>query len=108
LFDNSGIYRGKRIVSAEFIDDATSEQQPIGSFGEGNGYGYGWWIGGEGGIRGYMAQGYGGQTIVVIPNHHIVIAITYKWKVSNQSALDQQNEALNVIASGVLKSILKL
>ena len=55
-----------------------------------------------------MAQGYGGQTILVIPQKEIAIAMTYRWKVSNQMAADQQREALNVIGAGVLKALLNI
>ncbi len=106
LYLNGGMFDGKRIVSKAFIKDATSQQEPEGFFGSQEGYGYGWWVGGDENVRGFMAQGYGGQTILVVPDHEIVIATTYKWKVSNQMAADQQQEALNVVGAGVLKALL--
>ncbi len=108
LYVNGGTFKGRRIVSEQFIRDATSQQEPKGFFNGEEGYGFGWWVGGDGNVRGYMAQGYGGQTIVVIPEHKIVIAVTYKWKVSNQMAADQQRKALNVVAGEVIQGILKM
>ncbi len=106
LYLNKGTFNGERIISESFISEATRQQEPEGFFNSHEGYGYGWWVGGDENVRGFMAQGYGGQTILVIPAHEIVIAITYRWKVSNQMAADQQREALNVIGGGVLKALL--
>ncbi len=108
LYLNKGTFNGKRIVSEAFIEEATRQHEPKGFFGSKEGYGYGWWIGGDDNVRGYMAQGYGGQTIIVIPEHEIVIAMTYRWKVSNQMAVDQQREALNVIGASAIQAILNL
>lgn len=105
LYANKGVFNGKRIVSESFIKEATSPQNPPGQFGGQGGYGYAWWIGEGEGVKGYMAQGYGGQTILVVPEEELVIVVTYTWRVSAQKAADQQQEATNVLAAAVVRGI---
>lgn len=73
LYLNGGMWDGKRIVSAEWIEESTKEQSrwekrdlP---------YGYLWWIDHEQG-HGYAAMGDGGNIIYVNPKNGIVVAIT--------------------------------
>lgn len=106
LFANDGIYKGKRVISSSFVKEATKLHANDAVAEDGKGYGYGWWTGTDSGLRIFFAQGYGGQTVVVVPEHELVIVTTYKWKVSNQMAADQQMEALNKVIGSVLKSML--
>ena len=108
LYANGGMINGNRILSEQFIKEATSLHNPIGSFTEqeaGFGYGYAWWIGNPEGIKGYMASGYAGQTIIVIPAFQLVIAMTQEWLVNGQTAIKQQERAQK-IAGLVLEVIL--
>ncbi|MHA2287954.1 MAG: serine hydrolase domain-containing protein [Promethearchaeota archaeon] len=66
---NEGKWRGRQVVSAEWIEESTSTQIfPFNLFP----YGYLWWIG----YVSFQASGLFGQKIVVIPEHDIVVAIT--------------------------------
>jgi CubicO group peptidase (beta-lactamase class C family) len=66
---NEGKWRGRQVVSAEWIEESTSTQIfPYNLFP----YGYLWWIGSVS----FQASGLFGQKIVVIPEHDIVVAIT--------------------------------
>lgn len=67
---NKGLWNGNTIVSSEWIDTSTSGHTIFG-YDDGP-YGYHWWIR----PKGYMAQGYGGQYIYVIPKEQLVIIIT--------------------------------
>lgn len=107
LYMNEGRANGKQVISNEYIIHATRIQQPNRAFEE-DGYGYGWWIGGdkELDVQGYMAQGYGGQTILVIPKQKLIIVTTFRWRLNAQDASDQQDKAMNVVGAEVLKGIL--
>ncbi len=65
LFLNRGVYEGKQIVSANYIEEATTPArcQPN--------YGYFWWIREDG----QGCRGFGGQNITVIPKKKIVAVI---------------------------------
>ncbi len=100
---NGGLYNGKRIISSEYLEESTDIQYSFNVYEEENiqeGYGYGWWTINVDGVKAFMAMGYGGQTIAVIPDLELVIVTTYNWRVSGDKALEQQNKA-QVIAKAV-------
>ena len=80
LYLNKGMYNGKRIVSEEWINKAstvkitTSNIEPFGPS-----YGYLWWIGNTHGHYYFFANGYGGQFIVVCPYLNLIVVATYNW-----------------------------
>ncbi len=96
---NGGTYKQQRILSKEYIDLATSNVHVFNKNTDldlEEGYGYGFWTVRYQKVRGYMAMGYGGQTIVGIPKYGIVCVVTYPWKVGGERALDQQNKANDI------------
>lgn len=74
---DKGVWQGKRIVSAEWIDRMTSR---LVSMPHGEGYGYQWWLAtyklGPESVDTYQASGWGGQRIIVIPALRSVVVIT--------------------------------
>jgi len=104
LFLHKGNYKGRQIVSKSYMEDATSIQQPPNDFfGDTSGYGYCFWISNETKAEGYAAQGYGGQTILVLPDYEMIIVTTYKWRVNGNQAGKQQDEAFSVVAYAIMK-----
>lgn len=76
LYTNGGIWKGKRIVSEEWINKATSfisDNSPNENINSGCGYGYQIWLNSFGGFRG---AGSYGQYCVVIPEKKLVVSIT--------------------------------
>jgi CubicO group peptidase (beta-lactamase class C family) len=84
LCADGGRWRGKHIVSAEWIADSTKQHAPDRS------YGYQWWLGalaaGDRKFNAYGAQGRGGQFIIVLPELKMVAVFT-GW---NEGALGEQ------------------
>jgi len=68
LYLQDGFSGADQILSIDWIQQSTSTQVFTG-FGEG--YGYLWWLPGEG----YSAIGYGGQIIAVIPELELVVGV---------------------------------
>jgi hypothetical protein len=75
LFLDGGLWNGKRIVSEAWVTDAVTSHA---SFGDGTGYGLGWWIehdptpgGGE-----FGAVGRGGQFVTVTVTFDLVVVLT--------------------------------
>ena len=71
---HKGAWRGKQLVSAQWIEKAT--QKHIDGDWDGtpaDGYGYQWWINPFGG---YRADGFAGQFIYVLPEQDIVAVVT--------------------------------
>lgn len=79
LFLKKGNWQGKRIVSPEWIEEATREC--IKTYpGSSIGYGYGWWtdrfkIHGKT-IEAYQSIGWGGQYVLVFPSLDMIVVFT--------------------------------
>lgn len=97
LYLNSGVYRGKRIISKQWVDAASTFK--IASMGSGEderyGYGYQFWLCRHPGI--YMAYGRRGQYVIVIPHKDAVIA-------TSADEDDAQN-VLDIIWNTILPSL---
>jgi CubicO group peptidase (beta-lactamase class C family) len=68
LWLNNGVWEGKQIVSASWVQDSVTAQSRSG----GDDYGYGWWVS-EGS---YYAYGRGGQSVRVIPSLDAIVVTT--------------------------------
>lgn len=66
LYLNEGRWQGRQIVPEEWVHQATAPDSP-------NQYGYLWWIRQVGGHHGYAAVGSGGQVILVVPDHKMIV-----------------------------------
>ncbi|UKB85324.1 beta-lactamase family protein [Chryseobacterium sp. MEBOG06] len=76
---NNGKSGGKQIVSQKWIQESTSEHVKLDSWDvmpDANGYGYYWWRRKTNGHQAFVATGYGGQLICVIPDLKMVIVTT--------------------------------
>lgn len=70
LYLNKGVWENKRVISAAWVEAATQKHIPATLF---DGYGYQWWVSSEGF---YMAVGYLGQFIFVVPEKNLVVVFT--------------------------------
>lgn len=76
---NNGKLDGKQIVSSKWIQESTSEHVKLDSWDvmpDANGYGYYWWRRKTNGHQAFVATGYGGQLICIIPDLKMVIVTT--------------------------------
>jgi len=75
---NKGVWKGKQIVSNEWIDESTKTHIETGILG--SEYGYQWWrisgIFNDTKIETFFASGYGGQNIFIFPSLDMVITFT--------------------------------
>jgi CubicO group peptidase (beta-lactamase class C family) len=76
LFLDRGRWRGRQVVSAEWVDRATSDQLEVRESDSTFGYGFQWWIGDLGGAPAAIAMGLGGQLVVVAPQLDLVVVAT--------------------------------
>jgi CubicO group peptidase (beta-lactamase class C family) len=79
LFLNEGKFNGKQIISKAWIDESTAEQVTLNAWDVlpgANGYGYYWWRRITNGHQAFIASGYGGQLICVIPDLKMVVVTT--------------------------------
>ena len=76
LWRNRGVWDGRQIVSSGWV---ASSVKPHISTGEGEHYGYGWWVdtaNEQGEFSSYRADGRGGQYIIVVPSLNLIIVTT--------------------------------
>jgi CubicO group peptidase (beta-lactamase class C family) len=71
LYLNKGRWDGHQVVPEAWVEQSTSMHIAAGTLQDG--YGYQWWIDSSGV---YMALGYGGQYIVVVPQRDMVVVFT--------------------------------
>lgn len=79
LYLNEGKANGKQVISNSWIKESTSEQVVLNEWDVlpgANGYGYYWWRRRTNGYQAFVASGYGGQLICVIPDLKMVIVTT--------------------------------
>lgn len=104
LILHKGIYKDKRIVSAEWIDEAVSPKLET-NYPEIDisSYGYGWWIGDFDGHKFICSNGWGGQFILVFPDTSLVIVATNEWKnIPAKAANFQWLKTMNLIRRKIL------
>ncbi|HWY10710.1 MAG TPA: serine hydrolase [Bacteroidia bacterium] len=79
LYLNEGKVNEKQVISKSWIKESTSEQAILNEWDVlpgANGYGYFWWRRKINGHQAFVATGYGGQLICVIPDLKTVIVTT--------------------------------
>jgi CubicO group peptidase (beta-lactamase class C family) len=83
LFLNGGRWKGKQIISKEWVKESTRNYVDAGqipAWVQANGYGYQWWLGpfkvGNRVVESYGARGRAGQFILVFPEQQIVAVFT--------------------------------
>jgi CubicO group peptidase (beta-lactamase class C family) len=74
MYRNGGRAGTTQVLSADWV--SRSFRQVTQSAFSGLGYGYGWFLGRQGGTDYALARGYGGQIICIIPDLALTIAIT--------------------------------
>jgi CubicO group peptidase (beta-lactamase class C family) len=75
LYLNQGEWEGKQVVPSEFVRESTQEHNQGGPPGN-VGYGYLWWVTEIKGHPVYLAGGWGGQFVHILPDLDVVVAIT--------------------------------
>jgi CubicO group peptidase (beta-lactamase class C family) len=71
LYLNNGYWEGKQIIPQSWVQASTSPQIKAGTLSDK--YGYQWWVDSAGY---YMALGYAGQFIFVVPEKNLVVVFT--------------------------------
>ena len=94
LFLREGMWKGKRIVSADWVRESTRPRvfEARGDLA----YGYQWWISQheKGETRVFEGSGFGGQRPFVIPEHDLVVVIN-GWDIRGDHAIRAKADLLN-------------
>lgn len=99
LYLNKGMLNGRQVVPENWVNTSivysANTGTPWGSISK-IGYGYLWWSGEIAGHRAFFALGHGGQYIMCIPEHNLVIA-TLSYPDGDWDSADVQERAVNKI-----------
>ena len=95
LYLRGGVWDGLRILPEGWADTATARHVD-GIGGSSTGYGYRWWRPDRNGVDVWAGQGFGGQFLLVLPDHDIV-AVINSWNLfggANSNLRDALIDAL--------------
>jgi CubicO group peptidase (beta-lactamase class C family) len=76
LYLNGGRWDGVQVVPAGYVRASTQPQSQPPPGAPFDGYGYQWWVTSEHGHPSFLAVGYGGQFVQVVPDLDLVVVIT--------------------------------
>jgi len=76
LYLNGGRWDGRQVVPADYVAASTRQHSSPPPDGPAEGYGYQWWVTSQAGHPRFLAVGYGGQFIQVVPDLDLVVVIT--------------------------------
>lgn len=82
LYLNGGVWQGRQIVPADWVETSTTTQAQRAS--DGSRYGYQWWVRSFDGHSAYVAQGHYGQYLIVVPDLSLLIAINSDYEGSSR------------------------
>ncbi len=104
LFSRGGAWNGRRIVRPEWIEESVAPAVTVSS--RGLKYGYQWWLlpyGAESRLA-WVAWGWGGQYLIVVPEHDLVAVFT-GWNIADEKErpLLRPTEALERVVRAVVQ-----
>ncbi|HEU0297205.1 MAG TPA: serine hydrolase [Anaerolineales bacterium] len=101
LYLQKGQWKGRQIVSQEWIEQSTAEQVRVNALVS---YGYLWRSRQVGAIRHHYGMGYGGQYLMVVPGLNIVVVASHEWQVPYQMADQQKYDFTDRVFDPMLKT----
>jgi len=107
LILNKGKYNGNQIVPESWIETmTTSKISTNNDVLYGPEYGYQIWLGNSGGKKYFMAMGWGGQFIFILPDHNIVITATcWTSDITYQQAGEHWTQIIRIIVEKIFPAI---
>jgi CubicO group peptidase (beta-lactamase class C family) len=85
LYLNGGRWDSTQVIPAGYVAASTRPHSTPPPNGNGESYGYQWWVTSQAGHPSFLAVGHGGQLIQVIPDLDLVVVITSD---ANQNRMD--------------------
>jgi CubicO group peptidase (beta-lactamase class C family) len=76
LYLNGGRWDGRQVIPADYVAASTRPHSTPPPDGPGESYGYQWWVTSQARHPSFLAVGYGGQLIQVVPDLDLVVVIT--------------------------------
>jgi len=105
---NNGKYEGKQVVPESWINEMTTTKISTNNdVPHGPEYGYQIWLGTTSGHRYYMAMGWGGQFIFIVPDQQLVVTATcWTSNLTDQQAGEHWMSIIKIIMEMIFPSII--
>jgi CubicO group peptidase (beta-lactamase class C family) len=94
LLLQNGVWNGHRIIDSAYLEEAT-KTQVISNYNN-LPYGYYFWVHPE--LKGFSAEGHGGQFLLVIPKKQLIVVYT-AWPYTSPLLWDDGQELMKIIAN---------
>jgi CubicO group peptidase (beta-lactamase class C family) len=98
LYLNGGRWDGRQVIPADYVAASTHPHSTPPPDGPAEGYGYQWWVTSQGGHPSFLAVGYGGQLIQVVPDLDLVVVIT-------SDASQHRNDAGALVGQSIIPAV---
>ena len=98
LYLNGGRWDGRQVIPAGYVAASTRPHSSPPPDGPGESYGYQWWLTSQAGHRSFLAVGYGGQLVQVVPDLDLVVVIT-------SDASQHRNDARALVDQAIIPTV---
>ena len=100
---NEGIWKERQVISSSWVNEMIKSQISI--QGSGSSYGYQWWISNNLDYQLIFGQGFGGQSLMLIPEKEIIIIGLQEHFVGFENSAKQWNSFLRKVFYPIYNSI---
>ncbi len=110
LYLNGGVWDGERLVDEAWVTASTTEQASGRSstsgvnISNGSAYGYQWWVTETSGYPVFYGNGYGGQTLYVVPDLDLVVTTAVAG--TDVNAPDDQQPVMPIIEELIVPAVI--
>jgi CubicO group peptidase (beta-lactamase class C family) len=98
LYLNGGRWDTTQVIPADYVAASTRPHSTPPPDGPGESYGYQWWVTSQAGHPSFLAHGYGGQLLQVVPDLDLVVVIT-------SDATQNRNDARALVDQAIIPAV---
>ena len=102
LFLDGGLWNGQQVISADWVDRSLTAHTSARS---GVDYGYLWWTQERVSHRLWLAAGYGGQLIILVPESDVTIVINANYTRDTSETGQRESNIWNLLTTYILPAI---
>jgi len=106
LYLQNGYINNKQIIPADWVEKSLTNSTGFidKDWGDLKNYNYGclWWLGAINDYELFLAIGYGGQFVIVVPELNLIIVTTANANIDWDTADSQERSILNIVASFII------
>jgi len=103
LYLQKGQWQQAQILSSAWVEQSVRAHMNL---GEGAGYGQLWWVSDRESLHFFSAVGFGGQLLLVVPAHQLVVVAQQEWwQITGETAVKNSTDFYNNVFTKVVESV---